>query len=145
MIGWTDWEIETYKINTIYHVLLPIQGARHAYTSIVGRNQANPTAILLCAANMLHHMNLQYHSDLIRDAVHKTIELGKVSQFVCSVSVCGCDYGPARKWWTRNWKLLILTKQICLNFSSQRNGKSVCFQVVEGCLLCALKCIIGLG
>ncbi|KAK2158412.1 hypothetical protein LSH36_171g08029 [Paralvinella palmiformis] len=53
-------------------------GARHAYASIVGRNQANPTAILLCAANMLHHMNLQSYSKLIRNAVHKTLKDGKV-------------------------------------------------------------------
>ena len=32
------------------------QGARHSYAQAVGRNIANPTAMLLCASNMLHHM-----------------------------------------------------------------------------------------
>ena len=54
------------------------QGARHAYAEMAGRNQANPTGILLCAANMLNHMNLQYYGKLIRDAVEKTIKAGKV-------------------------------------------------------------------
>ena len=40
---------------------------------------ANPTAMLLCAANMLNHMNLQFHGDMIRDAVEKVIRKGKVS------------------------------------------------------------------
>lgn len=53
-------------------------GARHAFAEQVGRNSANPTAMLLCAAKMLHHLNLEYHSDLIKKAVEKTIRDGKV-------------------------------------------------------------------
>lgn len=53
-------------------------GARHAFASSVGRDVANPTAILLCSANMLKHMNLEYHGQLIKSAVEKVIKAGKV-------------------------------------------------------------------
>jgi len=53
-------------------------GARHAYAEFAGRNMANPTAILLCAANMLEHVGLQHHSDVIRKAVNDTVQAGKV-------------------------------------------------------------------
>jgi len=53
-------------------------GARHAFAGSVGRDVANPTAILLCASNMLKHMNLEYHGDLVRNAVEKVIKAGKV-------------------------------------------------------------------
>ncbi|XP_018430072.1 PREDICTED: isocitrate dehydrogenase [NAD] subunit beta, mitochondrial, partial [Nanorana parkeri] len=52
-------------------------GARHPFAQAVGRNIANPTAMLLTAANMLRHLNLEYHSVLITDAVRKVIKLGK--------------------------------------------------------------------
>ena len=55
------------------------QGARHAYAGQAGKNLANPTAILLCTANMLKHMHLEHHGQLIQDAVEKTIKGGKVS------------------------------------------------------------------
>ncbi|NWR95019.1 IDH3B dehydrogenase, partial [Furnarius figulus] len=41
-------------------------------------NIANPTAMLLSASNMLRHLNLEYHSNLISDAVKKVIKGGKV-------------------------------------------------------------------
>jgi isocitrate dehydrogenase (NAD+) len=53
-------------------------GARHSYAEAVGKNIANPTAILLAACNMLRHMNLDYHSTIIRDAVYRVIKAGKV-------------------------------------------------------------------
>jgi len=53
-------------------------GARHTYASMVGRDVANPTATLLAAANMLNHINLGQYGDLIRNAVVKTIKLGKI-------------------------------------------------------------------
>ncbi|XP_043226205.1 isocitrate dehydrogenase [NAD] subunit beta, mitochondrial-like isoform X3 [Amphibalanus amphitrite] len=53
-------------------------GARHTFQQGVGKNVANPTAMLLCAANMLNHMNLQFHGDMIREAVEKVIRKGKV-------------------------------------------------------------------
>merc|ERR1711976_753915 len=49
-------------------------GARHAFAELAGRNKANPTGILLCAANMLNDMYLQSYGKRIRDAVEKTIK-----------------------------------------------------------------------
>ncbi|KAF0293731.1 putative isocitrate dehydrogenase [NAD] subunit beta, mitochondrial [Amphibalanus amphitrite] len=56
-----------------------MQGARHTFQQGVGKNVANPTAMLLCAANMLNHMNLQFHGDMIREAVEKVIRKGKAN------------------------------------------------------------------
>ena len=42
------------------------------------RNIANPTAMLLSASNMLRHLNLEHHSNMIADAVKKVIKVGKV-------------------------------------------------------------------
>ncbi|XP_078534863.1 isocitrate dehydrogenase [NAD] subunit beta, mitochondrial isoform X2 [Lissotriton helveticus] len=53
-------------------------GARHPFAHAVGRNIANPTAMLLTASNMLRHLNLEYHSKLILEAVRKVIKDGKV-------------------------------------------------------------------
>jgi len=56
-----------------------VQGARHAFAESAGRNMANPTAILLCAANMLEYIGLQQHASTIRSAVKATVEARKVS------------------------------------------------------------------
>ncbi|NXH18216.1 IDH3B dehydrogenase, partial [Bucco capensis] len=53
-------------------------GARHPFAQAVGRNIANPTAMLLSASNMLRHLNLEFHSNMIADAVKKVIKSGKV-------------------------------------------------------------------
>uniref|UniRef100_A0A8C6XG02 Isocitrate dehydrogenase (NAD(+)) 3 non-catalytic subunit beta n=1 Tax=Naja naja TaxID=35670 RepID=A0A8C6XG02_NAJNA len=53
-------------------------GARHPFAQAVGRNIANPTAMLLSSANMLRHLNLEHHSAMISDAVKKVIKVGKV-------------------------------------------------------------------
>ncbi|XP_064007327.1 isocitrate dehydrogenase [NAD] subunit beta, mitochondrial isoform X2 [Pogoniulus pusillus] len=53
-------------------------GARHPFAQAVGRNIANPTAMLLSASNMLRHLNLEFHANLISDAVKKVIKGGKV-------------------------------------------------------------------
>lgn len=37
-------------------ILSFFQGARHPFAQAVGRNIANPTAMLLSAANMLRHL-----------------------------------------------------------------------------------------
>lgn len=37
-------------------LLLLLQGARHPFAQAVGRNIANPTAMLLSSANMLRHL-----------------------------------------------------------------------------------------
>ncbi|XP_071441829.1 isocitrate dehydrogenase [NAD] subunit beta, mitochondrial [Hetaerina americana] len=53
-------------------------GARHTYSEAVGKNVANPTAMLLCSAKMLHHVNLPVYGDMIRNAVNKVLKDGKV-------------------------------------------------------------------
>lgn len=93
------------------------QGARHPFAQAVGRNIANPTAMLLSAANMLRHLkwvypislslsrsafdgcrhvavsktcshilsftvlccSLEFHSQMVSDAVKRVIKQGKVS------------------------------------------------------------------
>ncbi|XP_022349556.1 isocitrate dehydrogenase [NAD] subunit beta, mitochondrial isoform X1 [Enhydra lutris kenyoni] len=59
-------------------------GARHPFAQAVGRNIANPTAMLLSASNMLRHLNLEYHSNMIADAVKKVIKVGKVPSAIPS-------------------------------------------------------------
>ena len=44
----------------------------------VGKDAANPTAMLLAAANMLRHMQLHRYADVITKAVHTVIKAGKV-------------------------------------------------------------------
>ncbi|XP_043824883.1 isocitrate dehydrogenase [NAD] subunit beta, mitochondrial-like [Dromiciops gliroides] len=53
-------------------------GARHPFAEAVGRNIANPTAMLLSSSNMLKHLSLEYHSKMIAEAVKKVIKVGKV-------------------------------------------------------------------
>jgi len=52
-------------------------GARHSYQEAIGRNIANPTAMLLCASNMLMHMNLDRYGKALRAAVKAVIKEGK--------------------------------------------------------------------
>ena len=61
--------------------MVTVQGARHAFAESAGRNMANPTAILLCAANMLSHLGLQRHADVVQNAVKATVKAGKVGHF----------------------------------------------------------------
>lgn len=53
-------------------------GARHPFATAVGRNIANPTAILLSAVDMLRHLNVNSHADQIEKAVKSVIEKGQV-------------------------------------------------------------------
>ncbi|XP_041039954.1 isocitrate dehydrogenase [NAD] subunit beta, mitochondrial-like [Carcharodon carcharias] len=57
---------------------MKLRGARHPFSQAMGRNIANPTAMLLSSANMLKHLNLEFHSNLVSEAVKKVIKLGKV-------------------------------------------------------------------
>lgn len=53
-------------------------GARHTFGSGVGKNIANPTAMLFCAVGMLRHVNLVYYANLIAAAVENVLKEGKV-------------------------------------------------------------------
>lgn len=54
------------------------QGARHAFATAVGKNIANPTAVLLAGCNMLRHLCLDYHAKLIEDAIFEVVKDGRV-------------------------------------------------------------------
>lgn len=56
---------------------LPFQGARHTFSEAVGKNLANPTAMLLCGAKLLRHVNLQSYSDMITNAINVVLKEGK--------------------------------------------------------------------
>jgi isocitrate dehydrogenase (NAD+) len=53
-------------------------GARHVFQTAVGKNIANPTAMLMCASKMLRHVNLQHYSESIRNAIREVLAAGKV-------------------------------------------------------------------
>ncbi|RWS16511.1 putative isocitrate dehydrogenase [NAD] subunit beta-like protein, partial [Dinothrombium tinctorium] len=52
-------------------------GARHTFGEAVGKNIANPTAMLLCAAKMLAHVNLPDYSQRLTNALETVIASGK--------------------------------------------------------------------
>ncbi|WAR31967.1 IDH3B-like protein [Mya arenaria] len=54
-----------------------MQGARHSFATAVGKNIANPTAVLLAGCNMLRHMSLDFHAQQIETAIHKVVKGGK--------------------------------------------------------------------
>lgn len=54
-------------------------GCRHVGLDIKGKDQANPTALLLSAAMLLRHIGLDDHANRISQSVYKVIEDGYVS------------------------------------------------------------------
>ncbi|CAJ0935094.1 unnamed protein product, partial [Mesorhabditis belari] len=53
-------------------------GSRHAFHAALGRQIANPTAMILCAANMLNHLHLDTYGNALRQAVYDVVKEGKV-------------------------------------------------------------------
>ncbi|XP_012255659.2 isocitrate dehydrogenase [NAD] subunit beta, mitochondrial [Athalia rosae] len=53
-------------------------GARHTYSEAVGKNVANPTAMLLCSVKLLNHVNLRSYAEQIRDAINRVLNDGKI-------------------------------------------------------------------
>merc|ERR1712241_1619684 len=51
---------------------------RNTGSSLVGTNRANPCAMLNASADMLAHLSLDYHSNLVREAVDRTVNVDKV-------------------------------------------------------------------
>lgn len=49
------------------------------FQTAVGKNIANPTAMLMCASKMLRHVNLKHYSESIRTAIREVLAAGKVS------------------------------------------------------------------
>lgn len=54
------------------------QGARHTFSEAVGKNVANPTAMLLCSSKLLRHVNLHSYSDMITNAINRVLKAGKI-------------------------------------------------------------------
>ncbi|XP_015787653.1 isocitrate dehydrogenase [NAD] subunit beta, mitochondrial [Tetranychus urticae] len=52
-------------------------GARHTFGQAVGKNIANPTAMILCATKMLWHVNLHSYAKRLTIALEKVINSGK--------------------------------------------------------------------
>lgn len=55
-----------------------LQGARHTFSEAVGKNVANPTAMLLCSTKLLRHVNLHNYSDMITNAINRVLKAGKI-------------------------------------------------------------------
>jgi isocitrate dehydrogenase (NAD+) len=47
----------------------------------VGRNIANPVAMLNASVNMLRHLGKTSHAQLISDAIHHTLSTAKIHTF----------------------------------------------------------------
>uniref|UniRef100_UPI00193A7786 isocitrate dehydrogenase [NAD] subunit beta, mitochondrial-like n=1 Tax=Styela clava TaxID=7725 RepID=UPI00193A7786 len=52
-------------------------GARHPFAQAVGRNIANPTAMLLSSANLLEHLHLGNYAKQVSNAVADVVNKGK--------------------------------------------------------------------
>lgn len=63
------------NIGTDCAVFEPVHGSA---PDIKGQNRANPTALLICAVNMLKHINENETAEKIERALYKVIEEGKV-------------------------------------------------------------------
>merc|ERR1712241_645015 len=53
-------------------------GTRNTGTNLSGKNRANPCAMLNAGADLLDHLGLKYHSDLIKSAVENTVNVDKI-------------------------------------------------------------------
>uniref|UniRef100_A0A183BSH3 Iso_dh domain-containing protein n=1 Tax=Globodera pallida TaxID=36090 RepID=A0A183BSH3_GLOPA len=53
-------------------------GSRHTFTEAFGRQIANPTAMILCCANMLNHLHLDQYGWALRHSVERVVREGKV-------------------------------------------------------------------
>uniref|UniRef100_A0A0K0DNB2 Isocitrate dehydrogenase [NAD] subunit, mitochondrial n=1 Tax=Angiostrongylus cantonensis TaxID=6313 RepID=A0A0K0DNB2_ANGCA len=64
------------SIGSDYVIFEP--GSRHSFQEALGRSIANPTAMILCAANLLKHLHLDEYGNALRASVEKVIREGKV-------------------------------------------------------------------
>jgi isocitrate dehydrogenase (NAD+) len=55
------------------------KGSSHTFSEAVGKNVANPTAMLLSSCNMLNHVGLEYYGNMIKSAVERVLKVGKVT------------------------------------------------------------------
>ena len=66
------------SLSQLWNFFTFLQGARHTFSEAVGKNVANPTAMLLCASKMLRHINLLHYSEQIYSAIKNVLKAGKV-------------------------------------------------------------------
>ncbi|XP_042220340.1 isocitrate dehydrogenase [NAD] subunit gamma, mitochondrial-like isoform X1 [Homarus americanus] len=61
-----------------HHFAVFEPGTRNTGLSVAGRNIANPIAMLNAACDMLEHLKLHYHAELIRDAIDQTLNVDMI-------------------------------------------------------------------
>ncbi|KAI3386839.1 hypothetical protein SNEBB_000365 [Seison nebaliae] len=52
-------------------------GVRHIYSEGIGKDRANPSAMLLTSANLLRHINLDFYANKIENAVREVLKQRK--------------------------------------------------------------------
>ena len=57
-------------------------GARHSFGGAVGKNVANPSAMLFCAANLLEHASLHHYGKMIRQEF-----ISNSSNLICLIDI----------------------------------------------------------
>ena len=53
-------------------------GTRNTGSTMVGKNVANPTAMLRAGVDLLRHLDLQSHADIVEKGINKTIIVDEV-------------------------------------------------------------------
>jgi len=53
-------------------------GTRNTGKGLVGKNIANPIAMLSASAELLDHLGLDFHAGLLQDAIYKTVNIDRV-------------------------------------------------------------------
>ena len=74
--------IVLYGSSCFLYAILPfyflfVIGAKHTFDEGVGKNVANPTAILLSTVKMLDHLGLTEHASKLRAAIREVLTSGK--------------------------------------------------------------------
>merc|ERR1711974_28876 len=78
------WQFDVMILTNLYGTIVSnlgcglIGGPGTMSGSNMGTNRANPCAMLNASADMLAHLGLDYHSNLVRDAVDRTVNVDKV-------------------------------------------------------------------
>ena len=53
-------------------------GTRNAASNLVGKNVANPTAMLKAGVDLLRHLELDNHADVVEKAINNTLIVDKI-------------------------------------------------------------------
>ncbi|XP_013177229.1 PREDICTED: isocitrate dehydrogenase [NAD] subunit gamma, mitochondrial-like [Papilio xuthus] len=66
-------------------------GTRNTGTAIAGKNVANPIAMINASIDMLEHLGHHYHAELLRRAVHRTVNEDRVLTPDCGGTASSTD------------------------------------------------------